>query len=277
MALHTTFKVGGPADLFVLPTSVDELRATIEAAMDAGLPWRVMGCGSNILVSDAGLRGVTICIGEGMSTIEVDGATVRAQAGATNEAVAEAACAAGLTGYEFASGIPGTVGGAAIMNAGAYDGEFKDVCAVVYCMDRDGNLRAIVAQDAGWGYRKSIMADQDLIVIGVMLQLTPGDKDVIAAHMADLKQRREQKQPLEMPSAGSTFKRPEGAYAGKLIQDSDLMGASVGGAQVSTKHAGFAVNLGGATAEDVKNLLRQVSDCVYARSGIRLEPEVRIW
>ncbi|MBQ6585732.1 MAG: UDP-N-acetylmuramate dehydrogenase [Coriobacteriales bacterium] len=278
MSEHTTFRIGGPADYFATPNTVDQIRQMLLSAKSKGLPVHVMGLGSNLLVSDDGVRGVVIQLAEGFSEINVlDGGRIHAQAGASNEAIAKAALEAGLTGYEFASGIPGSVGGAAIMNAGAYDGEFKDVCAVVYCMDLDGNLQVIVGPDAGFGYRRSIMAERGLIVIGVMLQLQPGDKDAIAARMAELKQRREEKQPLEMPSAGSTFKRPEGAYAGKLIQDAGLKGYTIGGAQVSTKHSGFIVNAGGATAADVRALIRHVQQKVQEDSGYLLEPEVRMW
>lgn len=278
MSEHTTFRIGGPADYFATPSSVEQIRQMLLSAKAKNLPVHVMGLGSNLLVSDDGVRGVVIQLADDFSAIELlEGGRIHAQAGASNAAIAQAALEAGLTGYEFASGIPGSVGGAAIMNAGAYDGEFKDVCAVVYCMDLDGNLQAIVAQDAGFGYRRSIMAERGLIVIGVMLQLQPGDEDVIAARMADLKQRRESKQPLEMPSAGSTFKRPEGAYAGKLIQDAGLKGHTIGGAQVSTKHSGFIVNAGGATAADVRALIRYVQKRVQEDSGFLLEPEVRMW
>ena len=202
---------------------------------------------------------------------------VFAQAGATNAEVAEAACAAGLAGYEFASGIPGTVGGAAVMNAGAYGGEFADVAVSVRCLTPEGAVVDVPAADAAWGYRSSLMMERGYVVLGAILRLTCDDPAVIRARMDDLAQRRDEKQPLDMPSAGSTFKRPEGHFAGKLIQDAGLQGFSVGGAQVSTKHAGFIVNTGDATAADVRILIAQIQECVEERSSVRLEPEVRLW
>lgn len=202
---------------------------------------------------------------------------VFAQAGATNAEVAEAACAAGLAGYEFASGIPGTVGGAAVMNAGAYGGEFADVAVSVRCLTPEGAVVDVSAADAAWGYRSSLMMERGYVVLGAILRLTCDDPAVIRARMDDLAQRRDEKQPLDMPSAGSTFKRPEGHFAGKLIQDAGLQGFAVGGAQVSTKHAGFVVNTGDATAADVRILIAQIQERVEERSSVRLEPEVRLW
>lgn len=202
---------------------------------------------------------------------------VFAQAGATNAEVAEAACAAGLAGYEFASGIPGTVGGAAVMNAGAYGGEFADVAVSVRCLTPEGAVVDVSAADAAWGYRSSLMMERGYVVLGAILRLTCDDPAVIRARMDDLAQRRDEKQPLDMPSAGSTFKRPEGHFAGKLIQDAGLQGFAVGGAQVSTKHAGFVVNTGDATAVDVRILIAQIQERVEERSSVRLEPEVRLW
>ncbi|MDO4291055.1 MAG: UDP-N-acetylmuramate dehydrogenase, partial [Eggerthellaceae bacterium] len=199
------------------------------------------------------------------------------QAGASNAQVAEAACAAGLAGYEFASGIPGTIGGAAIMNAGAYDGEFRDVAASVRCLTPDGDIVDVSAEEVAWSYRHSMMMERGYVVLGATLRLRAGDATEIRARMDDLARRRAEKQPLEMPSAGSTFKRPEGYFAGKLIQDAGLRGYQVGGAQVSTKHTGFVVNAGGATAADVLQLIADVQARVYENEGVRLEPEVRVW
>lgn len=277
MAHHTTFKVGGPADFMVQPTSASEVDAAIAAAKLAGEPWWIIGCGSDLLVSDDGLRGVVIKIGERMANISIEGTHMRVQAGATNEAVAEAACAAGLAGYEFASGIPGSIGGAAIMNAGAYEGEFKDVARAVTCLDGQGNVRTLSAEEADWGYRHSMMGDEGLIVLEVELELRNDDPAAIHARMDDLAQRRSSKQPLEMASAGSTFKRPTGYFAGKLIQDSGMQGHRVGGAQVSTKHAGFVVNTGTATAADVIQVIRDVQAAVREQFGVELEPEVKMW
>lgn len=277
MSKHTTFRCGGPAQFFVRASSASDITAAINAAKKADAPWWIVGCGSDLLVSDAGLPGVVIEIGERMAHISIDESVVRVQAGATNEAVAQAALEAGLTGYEFASGIPGSVGGAAIMNAGAYDGEFKDVAASVSCLFPDGTVREIPAEKADWSYRHSMMSDEGLVVLGATLQLAAGNKDDIRAKMDDLAQRRSSKQPLEMASAGSTFKRPEGYFAGKLIQDAGMQGHSVGDAQVSTKHAGFVVNTGNATAADVLQVIRDVQAAVADQFGVTLETEVRMW
>lgn len=277
MSKHTTFRCGGPAQFFIRASSASDITAAINAAKKADAPWWIVGCGSDLLVSDAGLPGVVIEIGERMAHISIDESVVRVQAGATNEAVAQAALEAGLTGYEFASGIPGSVGGAAIMNAGAYDGEFKDVAASVSCLFPDGTVREIPAEKADWSYRHSMMSDEGLVVLGATLQLAAGNKEDIRAKMDDLAQRRSSKQPLEMASAGSTFKRPEGYFAGKLIQDAGMQGHSVGDAQVSTKHAGFVVNTGNATAADVLQVIRDVQAAVADQFGVTLETEVRMW
>lgn len=276
---YTTFKIGGPAQWLVEPETEQAVSEVVRLCAAEDVPLHVIGLGSNILVCDDGLEGVTLRFGDAMSDIAVDAdaATVVAQAGATNEAIAQAACEAGLAGYEFASGIPGTVGGAAIMNAGAYDGEFKGVATQVRCIDRDGALLTLSAEEAEWGYRSSKMMHDGLLVVEATLQLTPDAREDIQARMDDLKQRREEKQPLEMPSAGSTFKRPEGYYAGKLIQDAGMQGHKVGGAQVSTKHAGFVVNAGGATAQDVLDLIAEVQAAVLEQFGVEIEPEVRLW
>lgn len=277
MSKHTTFRCGGPAMFFVRASSAEDVSAAINAAKKADAPWWVIGCGSDLLVADTGLAGVVIEIGQRMARITVEGSVIRAQAGATNEAVAQAALDAGLTGYEFASGIPGSIGGAAIMNAGAYDGEFKDVAASVTCLLPDGTVREIPAEEADWGYRHSMMSDNGYIVLGAKLQLQPGNRQEISEKMDDLAERRSSKQPLEMASAGSTFKRPEGYFAGKLIQDAGMQGHSVGDAQVSTKHAGFVVNTGTATAADVLQVIRDVQAAVKEHFGVSLETEVRMW
>ncbi|WP_451918392.1 UDP-N-acetylmuramate dehydrogenase [Adlercreutzia rubneri] len=275
---HTTFCIGGPAQWLVVPHSEDEVAAVVETCEAADVPWRVLGLGSNVLAPDEGLDGVTLLLADNFAAVEVlpDG-LVRAAAGATNAKVAAAARDAGLAGYEFASGIPGTIGGAAIMNAGAYEGQFSDVAVEVRCLMPDGTLADIPASEAAWGYRASRMMREGLIVLAATLLLRPDSHEAITERMDDLRQRREEKQPLEMPSAGSTFKRPEGHFAGKLIQDAGLQGASVGGAQVSTKHAGFVVNTGGATASDVLALIALVQERVMEDAGVHLEPEVRLW
>lgn len=277
MANHTTFRVGGPADYFVRPKNAQEIHAAMAAAQKAEMSWWIIGCGSDLLVSDEGLRGVVIEIGEAMAGIRIEDTCIYAQAGATNEAVAEAACKAGLSGYEFASGIPGSIGGAAIMNAGAYDGEFKDVARKVTCLYPDGSIKELNAEQADWGYRHSMMGDEGLIVLEVMLELQPDTTEAIQARMDDLAQRRASKQPLEMASAGSTFKRPIGYFAGKLIQDSGMQGHTVGGAQVSTKHAGFVVNTGNATAAEVCQVIHDVQHAVKEQFGVNLETEVKMW
>lgn len=277
MAAHTTFGVGGPADAFFSPADVDELRDAIEVARAADAPWRVIGCGSNVLVADAGVSGLVIHLGGAFSDVSIEGNVLTAQAGATNEAVAEAAQVAGLTGYEFASGIPGSIGGAAIMNAGAYDGQFSDVCSAVTCLTLDGDVVEVSAAQADWGYRHSMMLDKGYVVLGATLQLLPFDKDKIRERMDDLKQRREDKQPLEYGSAGSTFKRPVGYYAGKLIEDAGMRGHRCGGAMVSEKHCGFVINYENATAADVRKVISDVQKAVLGDAGVTLETEVRMW
>ncbi len=277
LSQHTSFQIGGPAELLVTPKSVDEITRVVLICEREGIIPRIMGRGSNILVSDAGLPGVTIKLAKGFDAIRVEGTTIYAEAGATNSDIAAAAQAAGLAGYEFASGIPGTLGGAATMNAGAYGGEFAEVCTQVSCLRPDHSVEDLSADCARWSYRHSRMMDDGSIVLGATLQLTPDDPAAIQARMDDLHQRREEKQPLEMPSAGSTFKRPEGYFAGKLIQDAGLRGYRVGGAQVSEKHCCFIVNAGGATAADVRKLITEVQEKVFAQEGVSMEPELRMW
>lgn len=277
LSRHTTFAVGGPADFLVQPNDAQGVKAALEAARAAQAPCHVLGCGSNVLVADAGLRGLVVKIGPRMAQVRIEGNLVHAQAGATNEQVAQAALEAGLSGYEFASGIPGSIGGAAIMDAGAYDGEFRDVGVSATCLTPEGEVVEVPAEQAAWGYRHSMMMDAGYLVLEATLRLKPGDRDEIRARMNDLAQRRASKQPLELASAGSTFKRPEGHFAGKLIQEAGMRGHRVGGAQVSPKHCGFVVNTGGATAADVLQVIRDVQEAVLRTSGVALEPEVRLW
>lgn len=278
MSAHTTFRVGGPVDYFVQPASQEAVARVFNLCREADVHLYVTGCGSNLLVADAGLRGVVMKIGSKYGAIEVsEDGRVAAQAGALNAKIARAALDASLAGFEFAAGIPGSIGGAAIMNAGAYDGELRDVATGVTCLTADGKVVDLTAEEAGWGYRHSKMSDDGSIVLSVRMQLQPGDPDAISGRMRELAQRRSDKQPLDLPSAGSTFKRPEGHYAGKLIQDAGMQGHAVGGAQVSTKHAGFVVNTGGATASDVLQVIRDVQAAVESEFGVMLEPEVRIW
>ena len=276
MSLYTTFEIGGMADFMVEPSSVEQIVGAINAARMADSPYWVIGCGSNVLVSDAGLRGLVIHLGEPFSAVKIDGTRITAQAGATNKTIANIALEHSLTGYEFASGIPGSVGGAAIMNAGAYDEEFKGVATGVICLDSSLNVVELNKDEAEWGYRSSRMAREGLIVLSVTMELRDGEKADIAAKMADLKERRESKQPLEFPSAGSTFKRPVGYFAGKLIDDAGMRGHRCGGASVSTKHAGFVINELNATARDVRNVIEDVQSAVEEQFGVKLETEVRM-
>lgn len=277
MSELTTFRIGGPAAVVVEPATADEAAQVLGACHAAGAEVRVLGLGSDLLVSDAGVDAVVVRLAQRFSGIKVQGAKLFVDAGASNEQVAQAALAAGLAGYEFASGIPGTIGGAAIMNAGAYGGEFRDVCCGLTCATPDGRIVEVTAWQACWGYRHSMMGDVCWTVLGAVLQLRPDSAATIRARMDDLAARRAEKQPLDMPSAGSTFKRPAGYFAGKLIQDAGLRGFSVGGAQVSQKHTGFVVNAGGATAADVRELIAQVQQRVFENEGVRLDPEVRMW
>lgn len=278
MSAHTTFRVGGPADWFIMPRSVEELRSVLELCDAEGVRPYVMGRGSNLLVADEGLRGAVVQIAQNMAGVEAfpDG-TVKAQAGVSNAKVAAVAYRASLAGYEFAAGIPGTVGGAAIMNAGAYDGEFRDVAVEVTCLSPSYEVVKVTAEEADWSYRHSAMGDNGMIVLDATLKLRPGDPEEIQARMDDLAHRRSSKQPLDVPSAGSTFKRPPGHFAGKLIQDAGMQGHTVGGAMVSTKHAGFVVNANNATAADVLQVIRDVQSEVQSQFGVTLTPEVRMW
>ena len=275
MSRHTTFRVGGPAELMFFPASAEELQTALSAAKGAGAEVHLVGNGSNLLVRDGGLRGLTIALGEPFSEVRVEGCAVVAQAGAPLSRVAAAAQEAGLAGLEFASGIPGTLGGGCAMNAGAYGGELKDVleCARVLL---DSELRTLSRDELEMGYRTSRVLREGGIVLEARFALTPDDREAIAARMRDLNARRREKQPLNLPSAGSTFKRPEGHFAGALIEGCGLKGARVGGAQVSEKHAGFVVNTGGATASDILGLIEHVHDVVLRETGVELEPEVRI-
>lgn len=278
LSAHTTFRIGGPAQWLAMPRTEDEVAAVAGACRAAGVAWRVLGAGSNVLAPDEGLPGVTIKLAGNFAAIEkLPGGLLRVQAGATDADVAAFARDAGLAGFEFACGIPGTIGGAAYMNAGAYGGQFSDVCTGVRCLTGNGEVREVPAAEAAWGYRESRMMREGWVVLAATLQLEADSPAAIGARMDDLTRRREEKQPLDLPSCGSAFKRPEGHFAGKLIQDAGLQGLSVGGAQVSEKHAGFIVNTGGATAADVFALIAEVQARVLADSGVSLEPEVRLW
>lgn len=275
MRLHTTFRIGGPAQFFVIPRTQEEAAEAVRLCRSEGAPYYIIGNGSNLLVSDKGYRGVVIQLFKEFSDINIEGTRIRAQAGASLAKIAAEALRAGLAGFEFAAGIPGTLGGACIMNAGAYGGEMKDVLLAVTVLTKDGEIREIPREELDMGYRTSRASREGWIVLGATIELARGDEKEIRAKMEDLKQRRTDKQPLEYPSAGSTFKRPEGYFAGKLIQDAGLKGLRVGDAMVSEKHSGFVVNCGNATAADVDGLIRLVQEKVREDSGITLEPEVK--
>ncbi|MCM1283682.1 MAG: UDP-N-acetylmuramate dehydrogenase [Muribaculaceae bacterium] len=275
MERHTTFRIGGPAEYYARPAR-EELAPLLRLARSAGVPVTVIGNGSNLLVADSGIRGLVVEIGGQMSRVRIEGTKLVASAGALLSAVASAAAAAGLGGLEFAAGIPGNLGGAIVMNAGAYGGEMKDVVESVTALTPDGQLQSLCTEELDFGYRHSSIPDRNHIVVEAVLTLTPKPEEEIRAEMAELRRKRLHRQPLEFPSAGSTFKRPEGNYAGKLIMDAGLRGYTVGGAQVSEKHCGFVVNTGGAAAADVLRLMRDVQEKVRAAFGVHLEPEVKL-
>ena len=276
MSRHTSFQIGGPAEIFVQPATGDEVRQAICLAKEEQIPFFVVGNGSNLLVSDDGFRGMIVQIGRNLQEISVEDNVIYAQAGALLSRVSKTALEHGLTGMEFAAGIPGSLGGAVAMNAGAYGGEMKDILTDVEVLTPDGEIKTLSLEELDLSYRHSCIFEKDYIVLSVHLQLEQGDKTVIRNRMDELARARREKQPLEYPSAGSTFKRPEGYFAGALIQDAGLKGYTVGGAQVSEKHSGFVVNRGGATAEEVLFLIKQVQKKVKSRFGVTMEPEVRM-
>ena len=275
MKKHTTFRIGGPADFYVLPHSKDEIGRVVQVCKNAEEPFYVLGNGSNLLVGDNGYRGVIIQIFKNYSDIIIEGTQITAKSGALLSKVAKKALDAGLTGFEFASGIPGTIGGAVVMNAGAYGGEMKDVILSATVMTQEGSIQKLSNQELQLGYRTSLVARQNDIVLEVRLGLKKGNPDEIRGLMEELKNKRVTKQPLEYPSAGSTFKRPEGYFAGKLIMDAGLRGFSIGDAQVSEKHCGFVINKGDASAKDIVALMDEVTGRVKEQFGVTLEPEVK--
>ena len=275
MKKHTTFRVGGPADVLVQPDET-ALAAILALCRQYYVPYSFIGNGSNLLVGDKGIRGVVIEMTDPMGNIEVDGTKITAQAGAMLSKIANTAASNGLGGMEFAAGIPGSVGGAVVMNAGAYGGEMKDIIERVYVLDENGAQLELDRDALDLGYRHSCIPEKKYIVTKVVLELVPRDEVEIRSKMKDLNEKRAGKQPLQYPSAGSTFKRPEGYFAGKLIMDAGLRGYQVGGAQVSEKHCGFVINKGDATAADICQLMRDVSDKVQAQFGVVLEPEVKM-
>ncbi len=273
MSRHTTFKIGGNADIFVKVKDVDELKSIIADAKLQGIPYFVVGKGSNLLVSDRGIEGLVISL-DNLNKLDIDGDAVTCGAGVSLMTLCSVVQKASLSGMEFAFGIPGTVGGALYMNAGAYGGEMSQVVVSATVLDGNGNIKTFDLQQMKLGYRTSTFKNTDLIILSITLKLTVGDAQQIKAKMDDFFARRRDKQPLEYPSAGSTFKRPEGYFAGALIEQNNLKGVSVGGAQVSQKHAGFVINTGNATADDVKGLIKHIQDVVNKNNGIALEPEV---
>lgn len=276
MKNHTTFRIGGPADALALPKTPEEVAEVVRFCHEHAQPYYVLGNGSNLLVSDEGYRGIVLQLYRNFNDIQVNGEMITVQSGAMLAAVARTAYQNGLTGLEFASGIPGTIGGAVVMNAGAYGGEMKHVLREVTVLTKEGEVLAIPAKALELGYRTSVIPKNGWIVLGAVLQLKKGDPEQILARMEELKEQRITKQPLDLPSAGSTFKRPEGYFAGKLIMDAGLRGFTVGGAQVSEKHCGFVVNRGDATAADVWELICEVKRRVKERTGVELEPEVKL-
>ena len=278
MAKHTSFRIGGGAEVMAFPKTAEELSGILKASALLDCKTAILGAGTNVLAPDEGMPGLVICLKDCLSGIEqLDQTRIRVMAGVTMSRAAAFAANAGLSGMEFAHGIPGTVGGGVYMNAGAYGGEICQICERVQIMDKTGNLRTLTAAEMNFSYRHSVLEETGEIVVSADFVLTPDASEAVWTRMKDLIARRSASQPLDLPSAGSAFKRPVGGYAAALIDQAGMKGYQVGGAAISTKHAGFAVNLGGATAQDVKNLLAQVSDRVFEHSGIRIEPEIRIW
>lgn len=276
MKNHTSFKLGGPADIFIEPDDTEQLAKAIKSLREHSIPYYIIGNGSNLLVSDKGLRGAVVKLGEKFGNVKIDEDRVTAESGILLSTLSKMAAKSGLTGMEFASGIPGALGGAAAMNAGAYGGEMKDIIEWVEVLDQGLELKRLQNAEMEFGYRKSVVEPRKYIVIRCCLRLMKGNPDEIYGTMAELTEKRKTKQPLHLPSAGSTFKRPEGYFAGKLIEDAGLRGFSIGGAQVSPLHCGFVVNNGDATARDVYDLIRHVQKTVYEKFNVNLETEVKI-
>ena len=278
MSRHTSFRIGGPVEVMAFPKNEEELAKILKASALMDCKPAILGAGTNILAPDAGMDGVVICLKDCMDGMEqLDETHIRVAAGVTMTRAAMFAANLGLSGMEFAHGIPGTVGGGVYMNAGAYGGEICQICESVEVMDMAGEVRILTNEEMKFSYRHSILEEEQAIVLGATFRLVPDDSNAIKATMKELQAKRSASQPLDLPSAGSAFKRPVGGFAAALIDQAGLKGFAVGNAGISVKHAGFAVNLGGATAQEMKQLLTQVSDIVFEKSGIRLEPEVRIW
>ena len=277
MASMTTFKTGGNADIVVFPHTKKELVDVVKLFYEMNQPYYVLGNGSNLLVSDDGIRKPVICIGKEFSSINVFENCITAESGALLSSIARKALDNSLSGFEFAAGIPGSLGGAIIMNAGAYDGEMKDVIEAVNFIVPSGQEFTVTCDEMEFSYRHSVLSDTDCIITGATILLNNGIYDKISERMAELATKRRDKQPLEFPSAGSTFKRPKGYFAGALIESSGLKGKSIGGAQVSTKHAGFIINTGNATTKDITDLIEYVTNTVYDKHSVLLETEVKYW
>ena len=275
MKKHITFRVGGPAACFLTPSTKEQIREILHICQEEKTPYFILGNGSNLLVSDQGFDGVVLQVYKNMNQVTVEGEHLRVQAGALLSATARKALEAGLTGMEFAAGIPGTMGGAVVMNAGAYGGEMKDILESVTVLTPEGEQKELKNEELQLGYRTSVVKEKGYIVLEAVLSLKKGDPEAIKSRMDELKEQRVTKQPLEYPSAGSTFKRPEGYFAGKLVQDAGLRGFRVGDAMVSEKHCGFVINAGEATAAQVDELMKQVSAKVREQFGVTLEPEVK--
>lgn len=278
MAKHTSFRIGGGAEVMAFPKTREELADLLKTSALLDCKCVILGAGTNVLAPDEGIQGLVICLKDCLDGMEqLDDTHIRVMAGVTMTRAATFAANLGLAGIEFAHGIPGSIGGGVYMNAGAYGGEICQICCQVEVMDRKGNLRHMSGEEMGFSYRHSVLEKTGEIVISAVFALKPGEPEAIRGRMRELIGKRSASQPLDLPSAGSAFKRPVGGYAAALIEQAGLKGYRVGNAAISDKHAGFAVNLGGATAEEVRTLLQQVSQRVYEASGIRLEPEVRIW
>ncbi|MBE6049234.1 MAG: UDP-N-acetylmuramate dehydrogenase [Clostridium sp.] len=275
MSNHIYFKVGGPADILVSPSSIDQLRETLTICKENNIPYYIIGNGSNLLVKDGGIRGVVIKL-VNLNKLQSRGNFIKAEAGVLLKDVSKRAVEESLTGFEFACGIPGSVGGAVFMNAGAYDGEIKNVIKEAEVIDNEGNIIYLDNEQLELGYRTSKVMKENFVVVSALFQLSEGNEESIQERVDELTAKREEKQPLEYPSAGSTFKRPEGYFAGKLIQDAGLKGYSIGGAAVSSKHSGFVINKGGATAKDILDLIAHIQNEVKKQFGVDLYPEVRI-
>lgn len=276
MSKHTSFQIGGPADAFVCVRSEEEMIRVCELCRDYHVPYMIMGNGSNMLVSDEGIEGVVLQVGAYMAEVSVEGTRVTAQAGVLLSKLAHTVCRHGLSGLEFAAGIPGALGGALYMNAGAYGGEMKDVVKTIRYLDETGSVCTAREDELSFGYRRSMFTERQCIILSCTMELTADDEEAVRERMTEYNRRRAEKQPLSMASAGSTFKRPTGFFAGKLVEDAGLKGYTIGGAQVSEKHSGFVVNTGTATAKDVTDLIAYIQKTVYEKFGVVLETEVKV-